>query len=131
MNLRHPFVLALAVVAVVIFLTFLASHSSSFAASSPSKCIVEAIRHGKATARLAESPTTDASSSKTMLAMQLVGAISRVDAARATADERTIYRLTGTDPAELHHALVAHLLRLADAGVIGLSRDEAHAVTQA
>ena len=130
MNFHHPLIIALCVIAAAVLLAVLLRHNSSFAAASPSKCIVECIRHGQTVARLFETAPAGIKAKKTTMVLQLVGAICRVDAARAIANDTTIYRLTNADAGQLHHVLSANLASLVDDPSVGVSRDEARAATQ-
>jgi hypothetical protein len=124
MNFRHPLMIMAYVLAAVLFVTFITTRAGRFTAASPTKCIQESVAHAKAVQR------GTSTRNPSLQFAQYVGALSRLDAARAAADDATIHRLTQTDAPLLRRQLLAQTMALVDNGKLELTRDEVHAVVQ-
>jgi hypothetical protein len=125
MNFRHPLFIMLYVLAGVMFGCFIMSRAQRYTAASPSKCVEESVAHAKSIQHTGESDNPVAQFG------HYVAALSRLDAARSTADDAQIAQLTQVDAPQLRRSLLASMMALVDTGKTGLSRDEAMAVVQA
>lgn len=125
MNFRHPLFIMCYVLAAVLFGCFIMSRAQRYTAASPSKCVEECVAHAKAVSHAGEMENPVGQFG------HYVAALSRLDAARATADDAVIAQLTQVDAPQLRRALLGQTMALVDSGKLGLTRDEATAILQA